>query len=171
MANFCAKCGAGLTAGSRFCPECGAPAAEPTGQTVPPGTPTGSGTPPPATGATGSTAEGLTPNLAALLCYVGLFVTGIVFLVLEPHNRNPDVKFHAWQSIFFNIAIIALSVTLEILLRVFAFMHLGFLIVAVGWLIRLAFLALWMLLMAKAYGGERWKLPLIGELAEKQAAK
>src|SRR5437660_5840704 len=99
MANFCAKCGANMVGGARFCPECGAPAAEPTGQQA-----AGAGGAAPAGGSgPGLQAGGLTQNVACLLCYVLTFITGIIFLVLEPYRRDPVIKFHAWQAIFFGI--------------------------------------------------------------------
>jgi len=98
----------------------------------------------------------LQPNVAGLLCYLGWWVSGIVFIVLEQKNRL--VRFHAMQSI---ITFGGLTVL---------FIVLG-LIPFAGWIIMpflgLAQLILWILLMVKAYNGEYFKLPVIGDLAEK----
>jgi len=108
--------------------------------------------------------------VAALLTYVAGFITGIVFLSIEPHRRDPNVKFHAWQSIFLNVAMIGVYIVLAILssimgLFLWSLMRLLWVVVELG------MLAVWVLCMVKAYGGERWKLPFIGDLAEKQASK
>ena len=173
MANFCAKCGAAMVAGAKFCPECGAPAAEPTGQrpagAPPPPPPAAAGGAPAPAGAAAGT--GLTPAVARFMCYLFGFITGLVFLNMDPHKNDPEVKFHAWQSIFFNIFMVAIWIVQWILAMIFFAIHLWFLISIIWWLVALGFLAVWILLMVKAYNGERFKLPIIGDLAEQQAAK
>jgi uncharacterized membrane protein len=55
------------------------------------------------------TATGLDENIAGLLCYVGWWVSGIIFLILEPKNRF--VRFHALQSsIVFGIITVVSSI-------------------------------------------------------------
>jgi uncharacterized membrane protein len=103
-----------------------------------------------------SSTTSLSPNVAGLLCYVGGWITGIVFLVLEQKNRF--VRFHAAQSI---IVFGTLNI-IHLLLNP---------IPVVGWFFStmvgvLAFV-LWIVLMVKAYHGELFKLPLAGELAER----
>lgn len=98
----------------------------------------------------------LTPNLAGLLCYLGIWVTGIIFIVLEQKNRC--VRFHAIQSItVFGILGIANALLSQIPI--------------VGWFFGvitgvLTFI-LWIVLMVKAYHGELYKIPLAGDIAEK----
>jgi uncharacterized membrane protein len=111
-------------------------------------------------------------NVAGLLCYVFGLVTGVLFLVIEPYNKNKFVRFHAFQSIFFNVAVIALSIVFGI----FSGIMLAALPWSVWWLwhlvttvIWLAIMVVWVMLLMKAYQGKRWKLPIIGDLAEKQA--
>jgi uncharacterized membrane protein len=115
-------------------------------------------------------APGLTDNLAGLVCYVLGFITGVLFLVIQPYNRNKFIRFHAFQSIFFNIAMIALmiglsiiGVALHMIPMMWALMGLLHLVVWLG------SLAIWILLLIKAYQGQRWKVPIIGDMAEKQA--
>ncbi len=109
-------------------------------------------------------------NMAAALCYLLGLLTGILFLVLEPYNKDKTIRFHAFQSIFFNVALIVVDIALIIVVNILV--HIPFL----GWLIFLIFpifglaiFCLWLFLMYKAYNNEKFKLPIIGDLAEKQA--
>jgi uncharacterized membrane protein len=107
-----------------------------------------------------TTSTGLDPNLAGLLCYLLSFVTGIVFLVIEKENRF--VRFHAYQSL-------AVFGSLFLLSLIAGFIPvIGSLI---GFLLGPVWLILWILLMVKAYQGERFKLPVTGDWAEEQSAK
>ena len=104
------------------------------------------------------TSTGLQENIESLLCYLGFWVSGIIFIMIEPSNRT--VRFHAFQS---TIVFAALNVAYY----VFWFVPLF------GWIINsllgaLAFI-LWVVLMVRAYQGQKWKLPLIGGLAERWA--
>lgn len=103
------------------------------------------------------TSMNLEENVAGLLCYVLGWVTGIVFLILEKENRF--VRFHAFQSL---LTFLPLSVVAWIISQ----------IPIVGWvlasLIWILVLILWLVLMFKAYQGERYKLPIVGDMAEKQ---
>ena len=103
--------------------------------------------------------SGLSDTAAGALAYVTI-IPAIVFLVLEPYNRNSFVRFHSWQSIFLGIAAFAIDMVLTV-------------IPVVGWMIlpfiALAFLVIWIIVLMKALKGERYKLPVIGSLAEKQA--
>jgi uncharacterized membrane protein len=98
-------------------------------------------------------------------------LSGVLFLVLEPYNRNPLVRFHAFQSIFVSVGVFVLWFAMLIATGVLALVpYVG---LALGGamlgLFGLAWLALWILLMVRAYQGERWKVPVAGDLAEKQA--
>lgn len=159
---FCAKCGAQLNAGSGFCGACGAAVS---GQSVT--TTTGAAPAQPVAASTG-----MTNNVAGALCYLVGFITGIVFLVLEPYNKNRFVRFHAFQSIIFSVVCIVFSmiwswIFVSLLftpgLGMWGLMSLIFLI------IRLAMFAAWVFLMYKAYNNEEFKLPIIGDIAAKQA--
>ena len=109
-------------------------------------------------------------NLAAALCYVLGLLTGILFLVLEPYNKNKLIRFHAFQSIFLNLALvvvdIGLTIVFSILLRI---PGLGFLAIIIWPVFGLGMLGLWLFMMYKAYNNEKFVLPIIGPLAEKQA--
>jgi len=151
---FCAKCGSEAT--GNFCPSCGAPIAAPASPA--PGAPP---PPPPPAGAP------LELNVVSALCYLAGAVTGILFLVLEPYNRDKTVRFHAFQSIFANLALIAAWFVLAILANLW-FIGLLFTLL-IGFALPIASFVLWIILMYKAYNRERLVLPIIGPLAEKQA--
>ena len=104
---------------------------------------------------TGGSTTGLEPNIAGLLCYLGGWITGIVFLVIE--QKNKFVRFHALQSI---VTFGALTVA-SALLNWIPFVG-GFFSAVIG---ILAFI-LWILLMVKAYQGELYKVPVAGHVAE-----
>ena len=105
------------------------------------------------------TSTGLDENVAGLLCYLLLGMSGVVFLILEPENRF--VRFHAIQSIIvFGILNIAVIILILIPLIGWSF---------VGILVAVAFI-LWVVLMVKAYQGTRYKIPGAGNLAEKWLA-
>jgi uncharacterized membrane protein len=115
----------------------------------------------------GAQAGGMTDNVASTLCYVFGWVTGLIFLLIPPYNANRTVRFHALQSIFFNIAFFAVWMVLWIPMIIIVhvvpiFGLLGLLLYPV---LGLAFLAAWIMLMVKAYNNDRLVLPVIGGIA------
>ena len=115
---------------------------------------------------------GLTSNLAGALAYLFGFITGIIFLVIEPYNKDPFVRFHAFQSIFLSVVYIVFSMVWGVLFGMLFTGSLGFLFTLIAFalrLVELAFVLLWLFLMYKAYQNERYSLPVIGPLAAKQA--
>jgi len=110
-------------------------------------------------------------NVAGLLTYILGFITGIIFLVIEPYKNDKFVRFHAFQSIFFNVALVVFWIAYLILSSILGFVSLGILAMLMGLLglvITLAILAYWIFLMYKAYNNELYKIPFIGDLAAKQ---
>jgi uncharacterized membrane protein len=108
--------------------------------------------------ASGSMAD----NVASALCYLLGLITGIIFLVLAPYNKNPVIRFHAFQSIFMNVACIVASIVLSMVLGM---LHLW----ALSPLVSLAFFVLWIYMLIQAYQGKTIVLPVIGPLAKQQA--
>lgn len=99
-----------------------------------------------------------------MLAYVTI-IPAIVFLLIEPYSRNRFVRFHSWQSIFFNIAWWVLWIGLRIVVHL---PLLGFLTLLVWPLVWLGGFIVWLILVVKANQGQMWKLPVIGDMAEKQ---
>lgn len=102
------------------------------------------------------TSTGLRENIAGLLCYVLGWVSGIIFLLIEPENTF--VRFHAIQSIYVFGTLTIASIIL------------GW-IPVIGVLIWIVTFILWIVLMVKAYQGTRYKVAWAGNLAEKRAGK
>ncbi len=157
MARFCPSCGTALAEGALACPSCGAAASASAGSVG------GAATAPAPAAAT--TGGGLTDNVAGMLAYITI-VPAIIFLVIEPYNRKRFVRFHAFQSIFFGVAWIVLSIAVSIIT---AIPFLGLLSLLIWPIIGIGGLILWILLLLKANQGQMWKLPVIGDMAEKQA--
>ncbi len=154
---YCSKCGAQVAEQSAYCPQCGAALPGAQGDTP----------------ATGATQAGLSENVAGLLCYVLGWLTGLIFFLVD---KRPYVRFHAAQSV-------VVFGGLHILRIVFAMIFgVGRLFGGVGWtgfsfgfalfsLVGLVSLVLWIVLMVKAYQGERFKVPIAGDIAESFAGK
>lgn len=159
----CAKCGGQLSEGATFCGSCGTPVS---GQVSPAPVAAGGGT---ATAAA-TTSTGLAPNVGGALAYVTL-IPPILFLVMEPYNKDKFIRFHSFQSLFFHAAVFVAWIGVVILTFIIG------LIPVIGWIIDiLLYLALgvglfilWIFCIYKAYQNERWELPVIGKLAAQQA--
>lgn len=132
---FCSGCGTQIPDGASMCPACAAKA---------PAAPVAS-------------SGGMNDNLAGALCYFAIIA--IVFLLIEPYNKNKFVRFHAFQSLFLAVAWIALWFVLMF-------------IPVIGWILLpfafLGFIILLVVLFIKAYQGQKFQVPVIGEWAEKQ---
>ena len=113
-----------------------------------------------------TTQSGLSENAAGGLAYITI-IPAIVFLVAEPYNRSSYIRFHAWQCIFMAVAWIVIDIAIMILGHLMSF--LGLLAFGLYPLVALAMLILWIMVLIKAFNGERFKLPIVGDLAEKQA--
>ncbi len=141
--NYCARCGTAVPAAATAGPGSGQYAAQ-------------------------ATAAGMSDNLAGALSYALGLITGVLFLALAPYNKNRFVRFHAFQSIFFHVAFVGIWI-IETVVLAFLPWSLAAVLSLLGMLIALGGLAVWLLLLFKAYQGERFKLPVIGDLADKQA--
>ena len=149
---FCKSCGQDVGTAA-FCPKCGAsqgPAASPA--MAPAVSPT----------------EGLQENVAGLLCYIAGWISGLIFLLID---RRPFVRFHAVQSIGFNIGIVVVYAAVAFSFMMLHFLHLGVLALALYPILGLLVFAGWIFMMYKAYQHEKFMLPIIGDIAEGVARK
>jgi uncharacterized membrane protein len=112
--------------------------------------------------------SGGTPQnqVIAAAAYLGFVVTAVVFLYLEPYNKEELVRFHARQSIAFTAAWLAINIVLDVFISIFGFSFLGRLLADLLWLANLAFAIMWVFLMYKAYSGERYRIPYLADLAD-----
>jgi uncharacterized membrane protein len=147
---FCPSCGTQVGDGVAFCPSCGKPLG------AAPATATAAAPAPAPVAPAAST--GMSENVAGLLAYI--VVVGIIFLLIEPYSRNRFIRFHCWQSIGLGVVWVAGHIILG-------------LIPVIGWIISpfffLAMLIVAIIAAVKAYQNQMWKLPIIGDFAEKQA--
>lgn len=105
-----------------------------------------------------ATTSGLADNVAGALAYITI-LPAILFLILPDYNKRPFVRFHAFQCIALAVCAFALSAIMIIPI-------LGWIVGIVG---DLALLVMWVMCIMKAYQGERWKVPVLGNFAENLA--
>ncbi len=145
MPRFCAACGGQMADNATACPACGKVA----GQSA------GGG----AAAAPASAGGGLADNVASALAYVTI-IPAIIFLVVEPYSKNKVVKFHAFQCL--GLAVLGIIFSL-----------IAMILPVIGWIIgllgHLGVFVLWLVCLIKAYQGGKFKIPVIGDFAEKQA--
>ncbi len=108
---------------------------------------------------------GMTDNVTGMLAYVTI-IPAIIFLVTAPYNKNRFVRFHSFQCLFFTLALFVLWIGFMILDIVPGLIFIMFPIHLIIWL---GSVVVWVILLIKANQGQMWKLPVIGDMAEKQA--
>lgn len=106
----------------------------------------------------GRSSTRLDANLAAALAYLGGFITGLVLLAVEKESRY--VRFHAMQSTVLFLAVLVLSIAVNSMAVLGAFLY--------AFLLFPAVVVLWLMMMYKAYRGVAYRLPVIGAFAERQ---
>ena len=114
-----------------------------------------------------SAQSGLSDNAAGALAYF-TFIPAIVFLMMPPYNASPYVRFHSWQSIFLCVAAFLVNVILDMLMLVTLFMA------PFAWLVKIVtvlWMLLWFICVIQALNGKRFKLPFIGDMAERLSAR
>jgi len=146
----CPHCAAQMPVTAAFCPACGLPRPTETR----------------AQGKVGPFPE----NIAGSIAYL-TFIPAIVFLLVEPYSKNRFVRFHSVQCLSLGAAAILLAIALKLASVVlFIIPVLGpLLVVLVSTVVALAVVVIWLVLVIKAFQGEMFKLPLLGDLAEQQA--
>jgi uncharacterized membrane protein len=105
-------------------------------------------------------------NAAAGIAYITL-IPAIIFLIIEPFKRSSYVRFHAWQSIFFFVAWAVIDILVGVVQNLVP--STVFLTLTVLQLVGLAIFVIWIIVFISAFNGKRVKLPIFGDLAEKQA--
>lgn len=110
----------------------------------------------------------LPETLAGALAY--FLVPAIVFLLIEPYNKSRFVRFHSFQFLGFCLAALVIGATLRVVgfLLFFIPMVAPLLLLLVSMMVGLAFFVVWVVLVVKALQGEMFKLPLVGDFAERQ---
>lgn len=179
---FCTQCGADIS-GVRFCAQCGTPAAEPgaapprpesvgqhDGETA--STESATGAVPPAAEHEAQSAPGGdfvtgSRDIAAALAYITPL--GVLFLVIEPFNKDRLVRFHCMQSLLLFGGLMVGYVGLAILGGIFGLMGVGFFFAPLQSLIVLGFFVLAVFGAIKAFQGQKFHLPLVGELAARKS--
>lgn len=180
MTKVCPSCAASVADSARFCNKCGAKLGptQPAQSSPPPSTyqtppsyqSPPSGYPQPQQYSAQPTGAGLQPNVAGLLCYVAGIITGILFLALEPYNKDRFVRFHAFQSIFLFAAWICVLLVTAMADAILPW-GLGVLVAFFRFALGIGVFALWIFSMFKAYNNEMFKIPVIGDIAEQQAGR
>jgi uncharacterized membrane protein len=113
-----------------------------------------------------TSSSGLSDTAAGGLAYL-TFIPAIIFLVMEPYNRNPFIKFHSWQSILLTGAYIAWAI-IRVILGMF--LHFLWIIWAmISFVVGLGFFIVWLLAIIQAFNGKKFSIPVIGAIAEKQS--
>jgi uncharacterized membrane protein len=150
---FCSTCGAQIADGTTTCAVCAGRVA--TAPAVPQAS---------------ASVGGMTDNVAGMLAYITI-IPSIIFLVMEPYNKNRFVRFHSFQNIFFVVGLIVCWIAFTILSMVLAFIPiLGHLVILMLWFVlAVGSFVLWIIMLMKANQGQMYKVPVIGDMAEKQA--
>lgn len=153
--GFCQSCGTALFQEGTVCTTCSGNAQPASVRTMP-----------------APASSGLQANAAGALAYLGGIITGVIFLVIDPFKTDRFVRFHSFQSIFFNVAWIGVWIAWMILGFVLGAITKGiFFLIAmpINLLLMVGGFCLWAYLMYSAYQRKAVKLPVIGALAAKQA--
>jgi uncharacterized membrane protein len=109
--------------------------------------------------------SGLSESATCGIAYI-TFIPAIIFLATDPYKQSANVRFHSWQSIFLTLAYVVIRIGLMILGHI---PFIGLQLIPVSMLIGLAFFILWLIVIVKAFNGQRFKIPVVGDFAEKQA--
>jgi uncharacterized membrane protein len=135
--------------------------------------------PPPVQTAPAKSSTGLDENIAALLSYIAGWVSGLIFFLIEKDSRL--VRFHAMQSLLLNVLVIVLAVVIwivTVVLWLISTQISGIISMLVSLIATLVWVALGVgiliaviLCLVKAYQGQYFKLPIIGNFAEKFSQK
>lgn len=107
----------------------------------------------------------LSDRTAGGLAYITA-IPAVYFLLAHPYNKRPFIRFHAWQAIYLLIACVVISIVLGLVTNHVPF--LGFLQFDHFPLVSLVMVVVWIVVLMKAFNGERYRLPIIGHLADRR---
>lgn len=143
------------------------PPPPPGGYYPPPGPPPSYGAPgyppPPPAG------QGLSSTTAAAISYI-TFIPAVVFLVMEPYNRDRFVRFHAWQCIALTVVAVGISIVFTVL-GVMGLHIMFWMMMLIHMMLRLVLFVFWLIAIIKASQGQWYRIPIVGDLAESFAGK
>jgi uncharacterized membrane protein len=168
--SFCESCGAALAGDIRFCQSCGSPTISTGPMSV--SASAGSGAVVAISSPANVEQKTMETNLVGALTYLAGCITGIIFLVLDPYKSNSFVRFHAFQSIFFNIAWVVFWILWMIISAVLTPLTAGvFGLIALPLMLifTVAGFGIWAFLMYQAYQQKLFKLPIVGKFAAEHA--
>jgi uncharacterized membrane protein len=116
-----------------------------------------------------ATRTGISDNAAGAISYF-TFLPAIVFLLLPPYKESSYVRFHAWQSVLLSMTAFAVDIVFGTIALLTLFLGTAtlaytFRIISLVWLI------LWLVCVTRAMNGKRFRIPLLGSIAEKLAMK
>lgn len=166
---FCNQCGTEVAEGVRFCSKCGAPmqaASSTPGAAPSPGAPAAAPAPQQPAAAPAASSSVDNDKLMGALSY--LLITAVLFLIMEPYKNSRFIRFHSFQAIFFAVGAFALQIALSVIGFILGMAGIGFLFAMLMPFISLGLFVLWIFVVFRAYQGEEYRLPVIGDLAAKQ---
>ncbi len=155
---YCCQCGTPAAPSDKFCGTCGAP--QPASQ--------GQGTPKPSADFLGHMSD----KNAALLCYIPWlgWIAAIIVLASTRYKRDTadarEVRFHAFQGLYLFVAWLIVDWVVSPALR-YGMIGMGGSFRPLGGLLHLLVLAAWIVMIVKVSHSERYRLPIIGEMAER----
>src|SRR6202044_4137532 len=168
--SACQSCGEASAVDGCFCPSCGSPTEHKADGSMPAVESSAAVAVMSPSGEAGP--KTMDTNLVGALTYVAGFVTGIVFLVLDPYKSNSFVRFHAFQSIFFNVAWVAFWIVWVVLSAILTPLTAGiFGLIALPLMLifTVAGFGIWIFLMVQAYQQKLFRLPIVGKFAAEHA--
>ena len=113
------------------------------------------------------TSLGLEENFEAVLCYFGVWITGLIFYFVE--DKNKFIRFHAMQSILVFLPLTILAWIFGGFFGIFNYGPAWIFFAWISWIFWVLVLILWIILMLKAYQMQKFKVPIVGDIAEKHS--
>jgi uncharacterized membrane protein len=150
---YCCRCGKQVEATDRFCASCGSP--------QPGAAPRGTVAPDPF--------AGITPKSASLLCYIPWigWIWAVIVIASQRFRHEAEARFHAFQGLYLFVAWLIIDWVISPAL-LFSGMDVERAVPrAMAGVLHLLVLAAWIVMLIKVSHGEHYRLPVIGELADR----